>query len=261
MHPVLLEIFGLKFHTYGVAMATAFIVGIYLASRRAPRERIDPNLVVDVSLWLFVGTLLGGRIGFILEHLGEYREHPGEIFKIWKGGLVFYGGFFGAMILATMSLKVRKAPMLGFFDLLAPYAGLGYGIHRSGGCCMAGCCYGQPTDLPWGIAFHNPSSLVPKSLLGVKLHPTQLYEAMSGFLIFFLILFLRGRKRRDGDMTALFFFTYGLNRFVIEFFRGERTREIIWSLTNPQIISIFTIIVAGIIFWRARRKSGTEPGH
>ena len=261
MYPVLFEIFGLKFHTYGVAMATAFIVAIFLASRRAPKEGLDPNIVIDTTFWIFVGTLAGGRIAFIIEHFGEYLQHPAEIIKIWKGGLVFYGGFFGAIILSYAFLRYRRAPFMKYFDILFSYTGLGYAIHRAGGCFMAGCCYGRPTDLFWGIAFRDTRSQVPRELLGVKLHPTQLYEALSGLIIFLLILSFRGRKKHDGDIAAFFLVMYGVNRFFIEFFRGGAGRELLGPLTVAQVISIVTILLGGLIFLGVRRKRGTEPSN
>lgn len=261
MYPVLFEIWGLKFHTYGVAMAAAFIVAIYLGSRRAPKDGVDPNLVIDAALWVFVGTLLGGRLAFIIEHLGEYRQYPLEALKIWKGGLVFYGGFFGAIILAGSFVWSKKVPLLKYYDLLAPYVGLGYAIHRAGGCFMAGCCYGKPTDLPWGVAFHDRRSLIPDDLMGVSLHPAQLYEALNGLVLFFLLLFLRGRKKADGELTALFFLIFAVNRFIIEYFRGEKGRELWGSSTTVQVESIFLFALGLVIFLIVRRKHGTQPGH
>jgi phosphatidylglycerol:prolipoprotein diacylglycerol transferase len=261
MFPVLFEIWGLKFHTYGVAMATAFIVGIYLSSRRAPKEGIDPNLVVDAAFWVFVGTLLGGRLAFILEHIREYRQYPLEALKIWKGGLVFYGGFIGALTLSGIFVWTRKVSLSKYFDLLTPYAGLGYAIHRAGGCFMAGCCYGSPTDLPWGVAFHDRRSLIPDELMGVRLHPTQLYEALNGLVLFLLLLFLRGKKKADGELAALFFLIFSVNRFIIEYFRGEKGRELWGSLTTVQVESLFLFAFGLAIFLIARRKHGTQPGN
>lgn len=258
MHPVLLEIFGLKFHTYGVAMATAFIVSILLASRRAPKEGLDPNVVIDTTFWIFVGTLLGGRIAFILEHIGDYLNHPLDILKIWKGGLVFYGGFFGAILLSYIFLRTKRAPIMKYFDILFSYAGLGYAIHRAGGCFMAGCCYGKPTDLPWGVVFRDPRSQVPPELRGIPLHPTQLYEALNGLLIFLLILVFRNRRQRDGDISAFFLVMYGVNRFIIEFFRAGLGREYFGPISVAQAISVGTFLFGLGIFLGVRRKRGTE---
>jgi len=249
MHPEIVSIGPLTVRTYGLAMASAFLISFWLATRRAPREQIDPELVLDCFLPLFMGAVVGGRLLYVVTDIDSFIDAPLEVFKIWKGGLVFYGGFLGGMVGTFIYLKARKFSFWRMMDLMAPYAGLGYAIHRVFGCFLGfGCCYGKPTDLPWGVTFPEGAPASRAFGAGMPVHPTQLYEALNGLLIMAAVMIYRRRPHRVGRPSALFLFIYAVLRFVIEFFRGDSYRGFLGSLSTSQWLSI-PIFITGLVLW------------
>jgi phosphatidylglycerol:prolipoprotein diacylglycerol transferase len=259
MHPVLFEIGDFTLSTYEAAMSVAFLVAIFLAYRRAAKVGIDQGLVLDLSLWIVIASLLGGRVLFILTRLDEYMRDPVEILKFWRGGMVYYGGLIGGVMAVWIILSRRKRPFFPVADLLAPYVILGYAIHRSLGCFMAGCCYGAPTDSPWGVVFPPGSAAAVTYGVGTPVHPTQLYTAASGFLIFGVLWWLRRRRLFPGALAIALFILYGISRFTIEFFRGDAIRGFIGPLTTSQVISLGLVAVAIAWFFVAKRYSEAKP--
>jgi len=245
MHPDLFKIGPLTVHTYGVAMAAAFLVGFWLSALRAPREQLDTELVLDSFLPLFLGAMLGARALFIITDWRPFAESPIRILKVWEGGLVFYGGFLGGMVGVLAFVKSRDISFWRLMDLFAPYAGLGYAIHRTFGCFMGnGCCYGKPTSLPWGVIY--PSESPPYSDFGLQpVHPTQLYEAINGLIIMAVLMAYRRRNHRIGQPSGIFLIIYSILRFGIEFLRGDIVRGFMGPLSTSQWISI-PMFIAGV---------------
>ena len=130
-------------------------------------------------------------------------------------------------------------------DLFAPYAGLGYAIHRIFGCFMGnGCCYGNPTTLPWGILY--PDDHVTRHAFGLQpVHPTQVYEAINGVIIMAALMIYRRRNHRIGQPSGIFLIIYSVMRFGIEFLRGDDIRGFWGPLSTSQWISI-SMFIAGI---------------
>jgi phosphatidylglycerol:prolipoprotein diacylglycerol transferase len=262
LYPTLFTIGDFTLSTYEAAMTVAFLVAIFLAYRRAPKDGIDPGLVLDVCLWIVIGSLVGARFLFILTRIDDYMRDPVQLLMFWKGGLVYYGGLIGGALATWIVLHRRRAAFFPVADLLAPYLMLGYAIHRTFGCFLAGCCFGRPTDLPWGVVF--PAGSAPHASFGsTPLHPTQLYTAAAAFLIFVVLLWMRRRKRFDGAITITLFLLYALSRFVVETFRGDAIRGTIGPLSTSQIISIGTAVVAAFWYAAARklaRSREATPG-
>ena len=257
MYPVIFRIGTFELRTYGVAMALAFLINIWLGSRRAKKEGIDPDLILGVAFWLIVATVIGGRLAFVLTTWKEnFADNPLEALALWHGGMVFYGGFLGSAIAAVLYISVyRKKWGLPVYDILAPYVGLGYAIHRTFGCFLNGCCYGAPTNLPWGVLF--PPNHPAHQLYGAQahLHPTQLYMAINGLIIFFFLVFWRDNfRKRYGELFGLLFMIYSFNRFIIEFVRGDPIRGEIGPLSTSQFLGIFVFILGLVLFLFARKK-------
>lgn len=256
MHPVLIHFGNFRIYTYGVAMALSFTVAIYLALKRTERDGRDPIVTLDLSFWVLISSIIGARILFILTRFEDYMQYPMEMFKVWKGGLVYYGGLIGAIIGGTVYLRYKKAPALTYLDIIAPYAALGLTIHRALGCFGGtGCCYGRPTDLPWGVVFPPGSPAAAAFGSNVAVHPTQLYESLNGLIIFF---FLKGwakyKKIVQGEEAAWFCIIYAVNRFIIEFFRGDKIRGFIGPLSTSQAISIGMFLGGITLFAWVRKK-------
>jgi len=271
LHPILFTIGEIDIRTYGVAMAMAFIVNIYIMGRRSLKDGLDPDLALNTCFWIIIGTLLGGRILFIITQWDKYVDDPISMLKLWKGGLVFYGGFLGSFLAAVLYVKVwSKKKALPITDLFSPYVGLGLAIHRNFGCFLNGCCFGRPTDLQCTIpgldttihlganfAANHPGS----KLYGVNafLHPTQVYEAINGLIIFYALLWWRGKRKNHGELTALLLCIYAVNRFIIEYFRGDPVRGMVGPFTTSQFIG-FLVFAAGIAVFLYSRKYGMKAG-
>lgn len=260
MHRILFEIAGYEIRAYPVAMAAAFIINIWLVVRRAPKEGVDPAKVLNACMLAFVGTLVGGRLLFVITQWSEeFADKPWtEILRFDRGGLVFYGGFLGALFLVFGYTTLFRVGFLRVLDLLSPYTGLGLAIHRTFGCFLNGCCYGRPTSMPWGVIY--PPQHPASRLYGVStpVHPTQIYESINGLIIFFALLYFRKRKIKDGQAGGLLLMIYSINRFIIEFFRGDSVRGNVGILSTSQFIGIF-VFATGIAVWFIAKKWGSVP--
>jgi phosphatidylglycerol:prolipoprotein diacylglycerol transferase len=169
---------------------------------------------------------------------------------------VFYGGYIGAVVFPLLYLRLVREPILPLMDIAATYLPAGLAAHRAFGCLSAGCCYGRPTDAPWGIVF--PADSMPAGAYGqVPLHPTQLYEAGLGLCMFAVLLYWRKHRRvAAGELFALQMAMYAVGRFIIEIYRGDLERGRFGPLTTSQWISVIMLVVAAGLAahaWRERR--------
>ncbi len=182
-----------------------------------------------------------------------------SVFKPWKGGLVFYGGFIFASAFAFWYIRRHRLPFWKIADVFGYILPLGLFLGRVG-CLLNGCCYGQPTRMPWGVRYaawqgpweeHVKAGWIAKSAShSLHVHPTQLYEAFIGLAIFLVLYFgLYPRKRRDGQVFAAFLAAYGVGRFTVEMFRAD-PRGSVLGLSTSQLISLLMLALALWIFWK-----------
>lgn len=251
MHPILVEFGFIKIFTYGLLVATGFFAGIVLAARQGQKEGLDPQKILDLCFYLLIASILGGRLLYVIVEYKYFVANPIEVLKFWKGGLVYYGGLIAAVGVGWYCMQKFELPFWKTADVLAPSIAIGQAIGRWG-CFFAGCCYGVRTDLPWAITFTNPDSLAP---LNVPLHPTQIYLSLNALVIFGVLMWMRNRKRFDGQVLLTYGILYSIGRFIIEFFRGdERGYAIPDMLSTSQFIGLF-VLGLSILFW-VRRRSG-----
>ena len=244
MHPVLFEWGPFTFYSYGLTIGLGFLAALFLSRRRAQQAGIDPDRVQNlVVLCLFFG-LLGARAVYIAFNWDFYRSNPLEVIRFDHGGLVFYGGLLTGAAGAWVYLRWHRMPVGKILDVVTPPMVLAHAIGRLG-CFFNGCCYGKPTDLPWGIVFRGED--FPR-------HPSQIYE--SAFL-FLLSLYLvrssmlrRQSAERPGTVFAAYALLYGIWRFLAEFLRGDNP---LWSLglTSFQWMSIPLVVLSA--FWLIKK--------
>ena len=274
MYPVIFEtdIFDLlsepwSLHTYGLLIATGFLTAMMLSKKQAELEGEDPERVVDMAFYLLLSGLIGARIVFILTKFSDYMKNPMEIVMFWRGGLVFYGGFIGAALFMIYYCYRHKINFFKFADIYVPYLALGHVFGRLG-CLAAGCCYGKPTEMLWGIQFPKGSmphhgqyaqGLINYEEVALNIHPTQLYEAGAELLMFWFLIMLRPRKRFHGHIMLIWLALYPVIRSIIEMFRGDKERGV-YILSTSQYISILvaTVAIVLVFYFKKNRANITE---
>jgi len=241
MYPILFRFGSLTIYAYGFFLALGFIAGLVLATITARKEGVAFERVVDLFFYTVLSAIIGSRILFVLINFDVYRDNPLQIFKIWEGGLVFYGGLILAVGVSIGYMRWNRLPIWKWADLFSPPIALGLFLGRIG-CFFAGCCYGKETSLPWGVIFADPNSL---ARLNIPLHPVQLYEAGSNLAIFFFLKWREKRKAFEGQIFWLFLFLYSVTRFFIEMLRGDPRGFLFQKLfSTSQAIGVGLVIAS-----------------
>ncbi len=263
MHPILISFGSFHLPTYGVLLVTAILGGIYTSMRLGRRVGMDSAQILDFCTWAILVALVGAKVLMVLTEWSYFRAHPGEIFSystLMAGG-VFYGGFLAALFFTIWYVRVQKLSFWKLTDVLAPAVALGQSVGRLG-CFSAGCDYGTPTTAPWGVVFtSNFAHEVAGVPLGVRMHPTQLYESAATLVIFGLLLWWFPRKKHDGDVFLGYLGLYAVARFFLEFLRGDEDRGFVFHhlLSTSQFIALLALAgIAAVVIWR-RLRHGGEP--
>lgn len=247
-----LPIFG-----YGVMLFLAFLGSMYLAAWRARKEKLDPEVIYDLALWVFVGGLIGARAFYVWQYWGIRVMTVADAFKIWEGGIVFYGSVIGGTAAFFLYRALRPFPLGAVLDVVAPSLALGIALGRVG-CFLNGCCYGDVCQtLPWAVTFpqnsapwldHVRHALIPANApRSLPVHPTQLYSAIDGFVLLLLLQAYYPLRRRDGEVMALLMVTYPITRFLIEFLRNDEA-VFFAGMTISQNISV-VLLACGLLYW------------
>ena len=235
MHPIAFHLGSLTIHSYGVMVAVAFLAGLWTVTLRA---RLDPALRNS-------GAILGARIAYVTTYWKEqFAGQPlTEIFAIWNGGLVYYGGLIGAAVAGFICIRWKKMPLWKTADVFAPSVALGSVFGRIG-CLLNGCCYGRACDLPWAISFPADNPLHPPT---TPVHPTEIYDALLNLALYFFLARLFRRKKFDGQVFATFLICYSVTRAFVEHFRGDYSNlHYHLGLTPAQWIGV-PIFIAGLL--------------
>ncbi len=278
MYPEIFRIGNFPVNTYGVLLAAAFLLALIVAARLGERDGLKRERIYDLGLWMLLASIIGSKLLLLIVE-PAYRADPLQLLSLdfLRSGGVFYGGFLGAVAMGYVLARRYQLPWWTTADAFAPGIALGQAIGRQG-CFAAGCCWGKPTDLPWGVEFTELGHAVTGVPLGVHLHPTQLYESFAALAIFLFLLWLHRRKRFSGQVILAYGVLYALTRFTIEFFRDDPRGDIlglttVTHLSTSQIISLLVGLFALILFilrWRRAslrtdRETATttaaEPAH
>lgn len=276
------ELFGvtLPLRWYALAYIAGILIGWAVILRALRRPMLWAGNAVPMSeeqfdrltTWLILGVVIGGRLGFVAFYQpGYYLQNPGDILKVWQGGMSFHGGFLGVVAAAWIFAGREGIARLPVADALALAAPPGLLLGRIANFINAE-LWGRPTTMPWGVAFPGEAaqSCATAALPCIR-HPSQLYEAGLEGLVLGLILLvaafgLRG-LRRPGLVTGLFLAGYGLSRFVVEVFRQPDAQFATdtnplglavhfggWGLTMGQILSLPMIALGLWLVARARAQ-------
>ena len=263
MHPILFQFGSFPIYTYGVLVASGVLISLWFGTRYAPKAGLTGDFIWNLGIYTILVGLVCSKLWLIASEWDYYTANPGQIFSIatFQSAGTFYGGVIGAIILIVVYSRMNKAPLLAVCDVGAIMLALGHAIGRLG-CFVAGCCYGKPTSLPWGVTFTNPvAERIAGTPLGIPLHPTQLYESAAEFLNFLLLWWLSTRQKFTGQIFGTFFMLYGIERGTIEFFRGDPGRTMMFhdTVSLMQIVSVGLILTGAFLWWRGLRGSAAVP--
>jgi phosphatidylglycerol---prolipoprotein diacylglyceryl transferase len=243
------ELFGrsvgsVTLHTYGVLLAIAFLVALWVAGRQARKEGLDSTRVADMAVYVLIAGLVGAKLLLLIVEWPYYAANPRELLSLVQSGGVFYGGLLLALPVAWWCTRRYGLDGWRTADALAPAVAVGQGIGRLG-CFAAGCCYGRPASVPWAVTFRNEySARAVGTPLDVPLHPTQIYESIACLALFAFLLWLGPRKRFHGQVLIAYAALYATIRFTIEFFRGDSARGAVFGgvLSTSQFIAILMML-------------------
>jgi len=246
MHPVLFHIGPVNVYSYGVMLSLAFALAVLVSFYNARNHGVDPWLMIDMALWLFLAGLVGARLAFVLLNWSYYAAHPAEIVATWEGGVSFYGAILGGFVVIVVFARRRRLPLGPIADSVAPGVALAASVGRIG-CSLNGCCYGLPTNGTWGV--------LTRFAPGLR-YPTQLFESALYFLCFlFLWRWQKRHARVPGQLFLTFVELYLGCRFVVEFFReGERIYP--WLTVTQAASIVIGLLCAAIYIYLGRRAGG-----
>jgi len=228
--PVLFTIKSVKLYTHGFLMALAFLISSFLASRHFK----DKDEFWNLMFFSFLGSIIGARLFYVLFYYKQFDSFI-QIFQIWHGGLVSYGGLIGGFLFAYLFIKHKKLNFLEYADKIAPYIALGLAIGRIG-CFLVWDDYGIASNLPWSVNVDFPR------------HPTQIYHSIADLIIFLILKPLQKKNLKKGSILFLFILLYSIFRFIIDFFRAYPSK---WLFLAPsQWLCLLIIMIVVIIIFK-----------
>jgi len=247
-----LHIWHLNIPTFGLMLWCAAVAAAIVMDKGFKRVGVDADAVGMVAIAVVAG-IIGAKLWHVIDTPSEFREIGWRV--LWdSAGFAWFGGLvFGISALVAQGWWSRIGA-LKTLDLAAPAAAIGYGIGRIG-CFLSGDgCYGIETKLPWGMSFPNGIEPTP---LGVRVHPTPLYEFVAGLLIGWWLWWRGGKQRGTGAIVGEYLVLSGIARFLVEFIR--RNPRVLWGLSNAQMASAGSVLIGlGLIWWAAKRPF-SEP--
>jgi phosphatidylglycerol:prolipoprotein diacylglycerol transferase len=280
MLPTLFEIGPLPIHAYGLLIAVGFLIAVLLMRRDARKVGIDPDTITDTAFWVLLLGIIGTRLLHIVMFPENYSwSDPVGWIAIWRGGLVFQGAIPPAIAYCIYALRKEGVSVWGFADVVVPYVPLAHAFGRLG-CFMNGCCYGSPTEMPWGVCFRRVPAdlsepaigspvwldhvahygLSPDAVWTLPVHPTQLYSALGLALMCGFLLYLRKSWRPFIGFTfPLYLMFYGGFRFVVEFFRGDHNPIRLGIFSDQQVFSLLMVVCGAVVYAWLRRRAARRP--
>jgi phosphatidylglycerol:prolipoprotein diacylglycerol transferase len=231
MKPILVQLGPFPVSSFGLFLILAFIVGIAAARRRSARVGIDPPQMLDLGLYMIIGGIIIGRLGFVLTNLQTFAQAPLSVLTIWRdSGLTFYGALIGGILVGAAYARSRKIPLRALLDVCAPALALAYAVAMVGA-FLHGLYLGKPTGVPWGV-----------DMLLDHRHPTQIYLLLASLGTYQI---LRAQERQATPAGVLFFLwllLFSLSRVAVEIF--VESTPVLGPLTLAQLVNLVAALVA-----------------
>ncbi len=265
MRPVIVEALNSRFHTEifnwlipkgSLLYVLAFALCLIIFVNRSREVGLSRSYAFWSGIWTVAFGLFGSRIYWLLQHINETIKTPA---LIWTGGTGSFGGYIGGTLGFILSLKLYRESILKYMDVAASTIGLGIFIARWS-CFLESCCFGQVCSFPWAVRFPKGSLpytaqlreglITPNASGSLPTHPVQIYDSLSGLFLFLLASwYWQKLKGRPGVTFFLFWLTFCIARFCIEFLRGDKVRGFVGSLSTPQFICLLLIAPLLTGFW------------
>ncbi len=256
VNPEIFRIGDFAVRWYGLLFASGFFFGYLIFMRFFKKEGLSADLLDKLTIYMALGTVIGARLGHCLFYEPDYYlSNPVEILKIWRGGLASHGAAIGILIALWLWVRKFKMSFIWIIDRIVVVVALAGAFIRLGN-LMNSEIYGVETSLPWGFVYIRNLEVVPK-------HPTQIYEALTYFLVFVMLLVIyykTNAKPRSGMLFGIFLILVFGMRFLIEFIKEDQVDfEAGMALNMGQWLSIpFALLGAGILVWSLRRAKKVD---
>jgi phosphatidylglycerol:prolipoprotein diacylglycerol transferase len=262
MRPVLFHIplgfASLPLYSYGLMLALSLIVGWYITLGLCERDGMDRQTMGRCYMWTAGAAVAGSRLLYVFTNLDRFDNFL-DIFKVWQGGLVAYGGFVGGFVGSLVFCRIKGIRLLAWADCAVPSLCTGLMITRLG-CLLYGCDFGKPFDGRWSIVFPAGSPafnqqraeglLGPTATHSLPVHPTQLYESLNGLILLCLVFLVRRFRKFSGEMFVAFTMGYAVLRYFVEVLRADEQRGNIGPLSTSQFIGVVTFLAgAALLAW------------
>ncbi len=248
-----IELGPIKLPTYGFLLCVSLLAGIQWAVARAPRFGLPADFIYTLSCVSALVAVVGAKLT-----TWAIAGVPGTLEVMFTTAGTFLGGFLLAILTAGVTSYRAGYSIWSVGDCAAPAFALGVVLVRIG-CFGASCDYGLPTDVPWGVVFTNPVAAQFTGIpLGLKLHPSQLYESALGLSILITLLWMERKPRKSGALVLTFATMYSIGRFVLEYWRGDVERGIYGPLSTSQWLSLGTVALFWAFFyWTAKARAAS----
>jgi phosphatidylglycerol:prolipoprotein diacylglycerol transferase len=268
LYPEFFHIGPFAIRAYGVMLTISFMLGVYYIYRMSSKYKIDFNPLLTIAYIMIFGGVAGARLFYVIFHLGEFKDNWTSSFNPFQSGqfgiqgLNMYGGIVAAVILSYLYIRKKNLPLWKIFDIFAPTIGIGLMFTRVG-CFLNGCCFGIPTELPWGISF--PEGSIPHYVFGTAhIHPAQIYSSLYGLLLFVVLHWRLKHKIFDAQVVALLFMIESVFRYLIENVRYYES-EMKFSLmgmesTYNQLISL-ALFITGLTIYIIQYRKHRRQSH
>lgn len=246
LNPIAFSFGSINIHWYGIFIASAILLGLFLAGFRNGKYGITFEDVEEFVLWALPVSIIGARLYYVAFSWDMYKDDLYSILKIWNGGLAIYGGIIGAILTAFVYCKIRKIKMLDLLDYVIPFLALGQAIGRWGNFFNME-AYGIETNSFFRM------EILQKSGEYISVHPTFLYEFFGLIVIFILLMVIK--RKFSGEITAFYFLFYGVLRTGIEYLRADSlmTGDIKVSMLLSIVLAVLSIVF--IVACRVRKKA------
>ncbi len=267
MHPHLFNIFGIEIRSFGLMAAIGLLLAFWLMRKRCIKAGDDPEKLSDVLFFSMIGGLVGARLLYVIRNYeSEFSKDLWKIFRINEGGIVFQGGFIGALIVAWFIFRKKKVYLVKSLDIFAPGLAFGHAMGRIG-CFLNGCCYGGICNTGWGVEFPQKSlpymhqmstgKILPMAEQSLPVHPTQLYSFAANIIICIILVLLTAKIKIKGQLFSLYLMIYGVWRLSIEFLRDDQARHL--GLSVAQFIAIAQFAVGlGLWIYFSKKTKASE---